>query len=69
VTILYGGKEEEIIIPNSSEDFLQFKGNICHVFGIDKNKTLYIHAKGDDEHEDMKWHKMREGKEYIVNAA
>lgn len=68
VTIQYGDREEEIIMANSTEDFAQFCGNICHVFGIDKNKTLYIHAKGDDTHEDMKWNKMREGKAYVVTA-
>jgi len=64
----YNDQSAEVIIPNSTDDFMHFRGNICHVFGIDFSSHLRFHCKGDDEEAEIKWNKFREGRKFIVKA-
>eukprot|EP01126_Amoeba_proteus_P062992 TRINITY_DN8632_c0_g2_i1.p1 TRINITY_DN8632_c0_g2~~TRINITY_DN8632_c0_g2_i1.p1 ORF type:complete len:189 (+),score=40.52 TRINITY_DN8632_c0_g2_i1:353-919(+) len=66
ILVFHGDRSEEFIIPNSPEDWKQFRGNVCFVFGIDRKATLSFHLRGDEDKEEMRWHKFREGRKYNV---
>jgi hypothetical protein len=82
ITVIYGGKAQEYVIPNSAEDEKLFRAEIKWFNKLDMrygvarsfdiyliyrvNTTITIYQEGDVEKTNLKWSKMREGRKYVA---
>jgi len=66
ITLFYENESRDFIMPNSSDDEKLFKAEIKWYWKLDPRKPILLYARGDVDKKDEKWHKLREGRKYVV---